>query len=144
MSDPKEIEVNVMGEVVTVLDYGDGVFMSKPQGGGFDTPENRLRDIAVAFAIESLAQAYKRAPKVIANRQNAAKPRKRRMTDPTPEEVAYTMRKLKFVDSQGRMLVSTYRKALLAEIIKSYPATNEPKLDRRLDAAKNMRLIQSA
>jgi hypothetical protein len=108
------------------------------------TPENRLRDIAVAFAIESLAQAYKRAPKVIANRQNAAKPRKRRMTDPTPEEVAYTMRKLKFVDSQGRMLVSTYRKALLAEIIKSYPATNEPKLDRRLDAAKNMRLIQSA
>lgn len=71
MNDPKEIRMNVSGIEVTILDYGDGVLVSKGVAG-FDTPELKAHEIAAALAIEKLVAAHKRAPRTNANRSNAA------------------------------------------------------------------------
>ena len=71
MNAPKEIKVNVMGEVVIVLDYGGGRLVAKPGGGSPDSDQGKLRHLAEAHAVELLAAAYKRGPKVRANRKNA-------------------------------------------------------------------------
>lgn len=71
MNAPKEIKVKVLGEVVTVLDYGKGRFVAKAGGGSLDTPEGKIRHLAEVNAVELLVAAYKRGPKVRANRGNA-------------------------------------------------------------------------
>lgn len=88
MSDYKEIKVNVMGEVITVLDYGAGRMRVKPVGINPDTPQGKLRHLAEAHAIELLAQAHKRVVKREKHLPNQKAASEKKVADGTAREKA--------------------------------------------------------